>query len=136
MFFSEFPLFSYSTFLCICIAILVISERLTKKVGAKSTSGGGKEERIQGNRPLGFSSSRISPIPGLPPTVIKSSFPVYNPTYIDEQADANFELAFAVVRRGRPLMTNYNITKRVQIYILGSIEITKLLRSDEAVIAT
>ncbi|KAG0065267.1 hypothetical protein BGZ90_001842 [Linnemannia elongata] len=29
-------------------------------------------------------------------------------------------------------MTNYNITKRVQIYILGSIEIAKLLRSDEA----
>ncbi|KAF9289646.1 hypothetical protein BGZ88_007653 [Linnemannia elongata] len=96
----------------------------------------GRKKRVRGNRPLGFSSSRISPIPALPPTVIKSSFPVYNPTYIDEQADANFELAFAVVRSGRSLMTNYNITKRVQIYILGSIEIAKLLRSDEAAIAT
>ncbi|KAG0378752.1 hypothetical protein BGX24_002938, partial [Mortierella sp. AD032] len=70
------------------------------------------------------------------PTIVKSPFPVNNPTYIDEQADADFELVFAVVRSGRSLMGDYNMTKGGQIYILGSTEIAKLLKSEEAGIAT
>ncbi|KAG0081839.1 hypothetical protein BGZ90_003523 [Linnemannia elongata] len=52
------------------------------------------------------------------------------------QADADFELVFAVVRSGRSLMGDYNMTKGGQIYILGSPEIAKLLKSEEAGIAT
>ncbi|KAG0365992.1 hypothetical protein BGX24_003883, partial [Mortierella sp. AD032] len=70
------------------------------------------------------------------PTITKSAFPVSNPTYVDEQADADFELVFAVVRSGRSLMGDYNMTKGGQIYILGSTEIAKLLKSEEAGIAT
>jgi valyl-tRNA synthetase len=70
------------------------------------------------------------------PTIVKSPFPVNNPSYIDEQADADFELVFAVVRSGRSLMGDYNMTKGGQIYILGSTEIAKLLKSEEAGIAT
>ncbi|KAG9320556.1 hypothetical protein KVV02_000373 [Mortierella alpina] len=70
------------------------------------------------------------------PTITKSSFPVNNPSYVDEKADADFELVFAVVRSGRSLMADYNMTKGGQIFIHGSAEIAKLLKSEEAGIAT
>ncbi|KAF9173279.1 AP-1 adaptor complex sigma subunit Aps1 [Mortierella sp. AD011] len=70
------------------------------------------------------------------PTIVKSPFPVNNPSYIDEQADADFELVFAVVRSARSLMADYNMTKGGQIYIHGSAEIAKLLLSEEDGVAT
>ncbi|KAF9331504.1 AP-1 adaptor complex sigma subunit Aps1 [Podila minutissima] len=70
------------------------------------------------------------------PTIVKSPFPVNNPEYIDSQADADFELVFAVVRSGRSLMADYNMTKGAQIYIQGSPETAKLLLSEEAGIVT
>ncbi|KAF9287120.1 hypothetical protein BGZ68_002223 [Mortierella alpina] len=70
------------------------------------------------------------------PTITKSPFPVNNPSYVDEKADADFELVFAVVRSGRSLMADYNMTKGGQIFIHGSAEIAKLLKSEEAGIAT
>ncbi|KAG0262654.1 hypothetical protein BG011_009961, partial [Mortierella polycephala] len=70
------------------------------------------------------------------PTIVKSPFPVNNPSYVDEQADTDFELVFAVVRSGRSLMADYNMTKGGQIFIHGSTEIAKLLLSEEAGIAT
>ncbi|KAF9583903.1 hypothetical protein BGW38_008170, partial [Lunasporangiospora selenospora] len=70
------------------------------------------------------------------PTIVKSPFPVHNPSYVDEKADADFELVFAVVRSGRSLIADYNMTKGGQIYIQGSPEIAKLLKSEEDGIAT
>ncbi|KAF9378538.1 AP-1 adaptor complex sigma subunit Aps1 [Podila verticillata] len=70
------------------------------------------------------------------PTIVKSPFPVNNPEYIDTQADTDFELVFAVVRSGRSLMADYNLTKGAQIYIQGSPETAKLLLSEEAGIVT
>lgn len=70
------------------------------------------------------------------PTIVKSPFPVNTPEYIDTQADADFELVFAVVRSGRSLMADYNLTKGAQIYIQGSPETAKLLLSEEAGIVT
>ncbi|KAG0328991.1 hypothetical protein BGZ99_003855 [Dissophora globulifera] len=70
------------------------------------------------------------------PTIVKSPFPVNNPSYVDVQADADFELVFAVVRGARSLMADYNLTKGGQIYIHGSPEIAKLLLSEEDGVAT
>ncbi|KAF9212211.1 hypothetical protein BGZ59_007077 [Podila verticillata] len=70
------------------------------------------------------------------PTIVKSPFPVNNPEYIDAQADTDFELVFAVVRSGRSLMADYNMTKGAQIYVQGSPETAKLLLSEEAGIVT
>ncbi|KAF9429607.1 AP-1 adaptor complex sigma subunit Aps1 [Podila epigama] len=70
------------------------------------------------------------------PTIVKSPFPVHNPSYVDTQADSDFELVFAVVRSGRSLMADYNLTKGAQIYIQGSPETAKLLQSEEAGIVT
>ncbi|KAF9903992.1 hypothetical protein BX616_001440 [Lobosporangium transversale] len=70
------------------------------------------------------------------PTIVKSPFPVHNPSYVDEKADADFELVFAVVRSARSLMADYNLTKGGQIFIHGSAEIAKLLLSEEDGIVT
>ncbi|KAG0228368.1 tRNA synthetases class I-domain-containing protein [Mortierella sp. GBAus27b] len=70
------------------------------------------------------------------PTIVKSPFPVHNPSYVDEQANVDFELVFAVVRSARSLMSDYNLTKGGQIFIHGSADIAKLLLSEEDGIAT
>jgi len=52
------------------------------------------------------------------PSIMVSSYPLHDEVYLDEKADADFNLVFQAIKAVRSLAVQYNLQKDIDIYIL------------------
>ncbi|EGO22806.1 hypothetical protein SERLADRAFT_450542 [Serpula lacrymans var. lacrymans S7.9] len=51
------------------------------------------------------------------PSIMVSSYPVYDACYVFAQADKDFDLVFSVLRTGRSLAASYNVQSEIQLFV-------------------
>ncbi|KAJ7055019.1 tRNA synthetases class I-domain-containing protein [Mycena amicta] len=53
----------------------------------------------------------------LTPSIMVASFPVFEPAYLFEPADQQFNLVFSAIRTGRSLAASYNLQSDIQLFL-------------------
>ncbi|KAL5480308.1 VAS1 [Sanghuangporus weigelae] len=71
------------------------------------------------------------------PSIMVSSFPIFDDAFVSEKEDRDFDLVFSAIRTGRSLAAQYNIQSDVKLFFLAqNDEETKLFESQLPTIHT